>query len=92
MADDESIERDVLYERSERVAGVLTRLGEQLVEAIGDTNQVTAANLGDGAAPLGKLVRVLNNQLNALMQLEAQTEELSEKLGTLQMASSNGMA
>ena len=38
----------------------------------------TAANLGDGAAPLNKLVRVLNNQLNALMQLEAQTEELSE--------------
>ena len=41
MADDESVERDVLYERAERVTGVLTRVGDQLVEAIGDTNQVT---------------------------------------------------
>ena len=52
----------------------------------------TAANLGDGAAPLNKLVRVLNNQLNALMQLEAQTEELSEKLSSLQVATNNGTA
>ena len=52
----------------------------------------TAANLGDGAAPLNKLVRVLNNQLNALMQLEGQTEELSEKLSSLQVATNNGTA
>ena len=49
-----------------------------------------AANLGDGSGPLGKLVRVLNNQLNALMQLEAQTDELSGKLASLQ-TSSNGL-
>ena len=90
LADDEAVERDVLYERTERVAAVMTRLGEQLVEAIADTNEVTAANLGDGSTPLGKLVRVLNNQLNALMQLESQTEELAEKLGSLQMGVSNG--
>ncbi len=92
LADDEAVERDVLYERAEKVTAVLTRLGEQLGEAISDTNEVTAANLGDGSAPLGKLVRVLNNQLNALMQLEAQTEEMSEKLASLQVTGhSNGV-
>lgn len=92
LADDEAVERDVLYERAEKVTAVLTRLGEQLGEAISDTNEVTAASLGDGSAPMGKLVRVLNNQLNALMQLEAQTEEMSEKLASLQVTShSNGV-
>ena len=92
LADDEAVERDVFYERAEKVTSVLTRLGEQLGEAITDTNEVTSASLGDGSAPLGKLVRVLNNQLNALMQLEAQTEEMSEKLASLQVTTHpNGM-
>jgi hypothetical protein len=36
-------------------------------------------------------VRILNNQLQALTQLESQTEELSERVATLQH-SANGTA
>lgn len=85
LADDDAIERDALYERAERVGSVLTRVGEQLGDAISEVNEITSASLGDGSAPLSKLVKVLNNQLNALMQLENQTEELSSKLASLQM-------
>lgn len=88
LADDETVERDILYERAERVGALLMRIGEQLSEAIGDVNQVTVTNLGEGTAPLGKLVRVLNNQLDALMQLDAQTEELASKVNAMQKDSS----
>lgn len=92
LADDEAAERDLLYERAERVGAVLGRVADQLAEAIADVNEVTAASLGDASGPMGKLVRVLNNQLNALTQVEAQTDELSEKLASLQTNGRNGVA
>lgn len=88
LADDEAAERDALYERAERVTFLMSRLGDQLTEAIEDVNKATSASLGDGNTPLGKLVRILNNQLDALVQLEDQTEELSVKLATLQQTTS----
>lgn len=36
-----------------------------------------ALSLGDQHTPLGKVVRVLNNQLQALMQIDAKTRELN---------------
>jgi nuclear pore complex protein Nup62 len=77
-------ERDRLYERAEKVAALLSHLGEQLKEAIADVNDSTAASLGDSATPLGKAVRVLNNQLQALAQVDARIDEVSQHVADLQ--------
>lgn len=42
-----------------------------------DVNEQVATSLGDQNTPLGKVVRVLNNQLQALMQIDARTRELN---------------
>jgi nuclear pore complex protein Nup62 len=84
LADDQAVERDVLYQRTSRLGTVLGQIEEQLTEAIQDVNSVTAANLGDGSGSIGKLVRVMNNQLNALIQLESKTNEVAEELGKVQ--------
>lgn len=83
LLDDDSRERDRLYERAEKVGGLLGHLGEQLKEAIADVNDSTAASLGDAATPLGKAVRILNNQLQALSQVDARIEDLGQRLGEL---------
>lgn len=84
LLDDDARERDRLYERAEKVGGLLVKLGEQLKEAIADVNESTAATLGDSSTPLSKVVRILNNQLQALTQVDNRTEELSAKLAALQ--------
>lgn len=83
LLDDDSRERDRLYERAERVGALLSHLGEQLKEAIADVNDSTAASLGDTATPLGKAVRILNNQLQALTQMDARIDELSGRVAEL---------
>lgn len=83
LLDDDSRERDRLYERAEKVGALLSHLGEQLKEAIADVNDSTSASLGDTAAPLGKAVRILNNQLQALAQADARIEELSQRVADL---------
>lgn len=45
-----------------------------------------AASLGDTATPLGKAVRVLNNQLQALAQVDARIEELGGRVSELRTA------
>lgn len=45
--------------------------------------EFAAASLGDTAAPLGKAVRILNNQLQALAQADARIEELSQRVADL---------
>ena len=42
-----------------------------------------AASLGDTATPLGKAVRILNNQLQALTQVDARIEDLSQRVADL---------
>jgi len=82
LADDQAVERDALYERTSRLGVTLNQIGEQLGGAIHDVNSVTAASLGD-AGSVSKLVRVLNNQLNALIQLEGKTSEVQQELNKL---------
>eukprot|EP00887_Chlorella_sp_A99_P001142 scaffold14.g1142.t1 len=84
LLDDESRERDCLYERASRVAASLSYLSDQLKAAIADVNDSTATSLGDASTPMGKVVRILNNQLHALAQIDARTEELSAALNQQQ--------
>lgn len=83
LADDQAVERDVLYERASRLGVTLNQIGEQLGEAIQDVNSVTASSLGDETGSVSKLVRVLNNQLNALIQLEGKTTDIQTELNKI---------
>ena len=50
LLDDDSAQRDTLYERSERVAAALASTGDELRDLIADVNQGAAlhAHAGDG--------------------------------------------
>jgi hypothetical protein len=43
-------------------------------------NAVAAVSMGDPNQPLGKLIKVLNNQLQALTHLDARTDHLAAKV------------
>ena len=73
-----------MYERAERVAASLAAMGDQLRDTILDVNASAEASLGDADTPLGKAVRVLNNQLQALTAIDARTDELQSRLRELQ--------
>ena len=92
--DEDSRERDSMYERAERVASSLAAMGDQLRDTILDVNASAEASLGDGDTPLGKAVRVLNNQLQALTTIDTRTDELQRRLRELQagapVSQSNG--
>ena len=87
LADENTAELDILYERTERAAAALVHVGQQLSDTITEVNQVTSAQLQAEDEPVKKLISVLNNQLNALTTLEAQTEEVAQKLTDIQQRS-----
>lgn len=84
LQDDDSRERDLMYERAERVAASLAAMGDQLRDTILDVNASAEASLGDVDTPLGKAIRVLNNQLQALTAIDSRTDELQRRLRELQ--------
>ena len=86
--DEDGREREVLYERAERLSNALVAMGHQLKEAIEGVNAAAATSVGDPNQPLGKLVRILNNQLQALTHLDARTDTLATKLDKLSMGGS----
>ena len=43
-------------------------------------NAVAEVSMGDPNQPLGKLIKVLNNQLQALTHLDARTDQLAAKV------------
>lgn len=77
--DEDARARDVMYERAERLASSLARMGDQLRTAIDNVNSASSASQGEGATPLGKVVRILNNQLQALSALDDRTEALDAR-------------
>ena len=83
LTDEEGREREVLYERAERMSGALVAMGVQLREAIEGVNAAAAASMGDPNQPLGKLVRILNNQLQALTHMDSRTDDLAGRLDSL---------
>jgi len=80
LMDADARERDRLYERSEAVSAALMTLGEDLHATVGSVNELGTATLGDPSTPLGAIVRILNNQLQAVAQLETRTSDLGGEL------------
>ena len=76
----EGRDRDLLYERAEELSKSLVVMGDQLKEAVERVNVSATNSIASTNQPLGKLVRILNNQLQALTHLDARTDELSAKL------------
>ncbi|RMZ56988.1 hypothetical protein APUTEX25_005050, partial [Auxenochlorella protothecoides] len=83
LQDEGTRDRDVLYARAERVGAQLADLGALLHRTVADINANTAASLGDTDSPLGKVVRILNNNLQALALIDARTEEARVRLNSL---------
>lgn len=48
--------------------------------------------MGDTSTPLGKAVRILNNQLQALTAIDERTDALETRLEKLSTAPANGLA
>ena len=76
----ESKDRDKLYERAEQLSNSLVDMGEQLNDAVNRVNLAAANNDTDSNQPLSKLVKILNNQLQALTHLDARTDEIAAKV------------
>ena len=51
-----------------------------------------SASMGDTSTPLGKAVRILNNQLQALTAIDERTDALETRLERLSAAPTDGMA
>lgn len=83
MLDPDARAREGLYERAQQLSATLVRMGGQLKEAIEGANAAASASLGDPAQPTGKLVRILNNQLQALTNLDARADELDARVRSL---------
>ena len=49
-------------------------------ESVQGVNAVAEVSMGDPNQPLGKLIKVLNNQLQALTHLDARTDQLAAKV------------
>lgn len=84
LLDEDALERDRLYARAEALSTALVSLGEELGSAVADVNELSGAAAGDPASPLGAVVRILNNQLLALSQVESRVSSLEGELRELQ--------
>jgi hypothetical protein len=88
--DGDAAERDGLYERTEAVAAALARAGDDLRAAVAAVNAGAAAAAPPAGAPrddaAAKLVRVLNNQLHALADVDDRCDALEARLAALPAA------
>lgn len=93
MMDADAQERDRLYERAERISATLAALGSELTTTVEAVNSAQSTVTGGGQSPVGSLVQVLNNQLQALSQIEARVAHVGGDLERLQPGSrQNGNA
>ena len=63
-----------------QVASALNVVAGELSYSVDKINELASASLGDPNTPMGSVVRVLNNQLQALGQIEARTAELEKQI------------
>ncbi|GFH08991.1 Nsp1_C domain-containing protein, partial [Haematococcus lacustris] len=89
LLDGDATERDRLYARAEAVSSLLQSLGSELHDTVADTNQLGTATLSNTRnTPMATIVQILNNQLQALTQVETRISELGTKLQHLSTTSS----
>jgi nuclear pore complex protein Nup62 len=63
-----------------QVAGALAAVAGELTTSVDRINELASASLGDPNTPMGSVVRVLNNQLQALGQIEGRIQELDRQV------------
>lgn len=83
-------ERDRLYARAEAVSSSLLLLGAELQASVAHINDLNAATLGDTSSPVGAIVRILNNQLQALTQVDNRVSDMSAELDRIAAAQAAG--
>jgi len=91
LYDDDAMQRDALYERAERISSALCRIGDDLKGAIVDLNDSAAAALPPENSPVGTIIRILNNQLGALSQVDRRCEELAHQVELLSARESSAL-
>lgn len=80
---EDDTERDNLYARAERISAELGNMTLELKACIENVNSRSGSGPGDAADPLSKIVRILNNQLQALTNVDATTQEVTTRLEQL---------
>lgn len=80
LMDADSQSRDRLYGRAQQVASALNAVASELTYSVDKINELASASLGDPNTPMGSVVRVLNNQLQALGQIEGRIQELDRQV------------
>jgi len=86
LLDADAAERDRLYARAEAASAALMGLGNELHVTVTNVNELSAASMGDPSNPLTAVVRILNNQLQALTQIEGRIGELTSELERMSVA------
>eukprot|EP00955_Chlamydomonas_euryale_P116307 366410-Chlamydomonas_euryale.AAC.6 len=80
LMDNDTVDRDRLYTRAEAISSALMSLGTELQSAVANINDLNAAAVGDTSSPVGAVVRILNNQLQALTQIDTRASDLNAEL------------
>lgn len=83
----EDTERDNLYARAERISAELGNMTLELKACIENVNSRSDTGQGESSDPLSKVVRILNNQLQALTNVNASSEDVTKRLEQLTGAS-----
>lgn len=95
LLDADAMERDRLYARAEVVSQALLLVSNDLQSAVLSINEANATSYpssGPGAGagggevdPVSAIVKILNNQLRALTQLDAKVTELGREMESSQI-------
>jgi hypothetical protein len=80
---EDDTERDNLYAHAERISAELGNMTLELKACIENVNSRSGSGQGDASAPLSKIVRILNNQLQALTNVDATTQDVTTRLEQL---------
>lgn len=68
------------------MASALNAVAGELSYSVDKINELASASLGDPNTPMGSVVRVLNNQLQALGQIEGRIQELDRQIDGVKTA------
>ena len=78
---DDDTERDNLYARAEKISAELGNMTIELKACIENVN--SRSGEGETTDPLSKIVRILNNQLQALTSVDESSDEVTKRLELL---------